>query len=90
MFNKAELITLFLVYNKVNIPCWQWFVLLYCFWFQHDVKNHRTFLKRTKYEDLHLEDLFIGNKVNIFSRQLVLLDYGDQYTARQLGSRKEK
>lgn len=38
-------------------------------------------LKRTKYEDLHLEDLFIGNKVNIFSRQLVLLDYGDQYTA---------
>ncbi|XP_057585077.1 nucleoside diphosphate kinase 7 isoform X3 [Hippopotamus amphibius kiboko] len=56
----------------------------------HDVKNHRTFLKRTKYEDLHLEDLFIGNKVNIFSRQLVLLDYGDQYTARQLGSRKEK
>ncbi|XP_029083017.1 nucleoside diphosphate kinase 7 isoform X1 [Monodon monoceros] len=56
----------------------------------HDVKNHRTFLKRTKYEDLHLEDLFIGNKVNVFSRQLVLLDYGDQYTARQLGSRKEK
>ncbi|XP_032245309.1 nucleoside diphosphate kinase 7 isoform X4 [Phoca vitulina] len=56
----------------------------------HDVKNHRTFLKRTKYDDLHLEDLFIGNKVNVFSRQLVLVDYGDQYTARQLGSRKEK
>lgn len=56
----------------------------------HDVKNHRTFLKRTKYDDLHLEDLFIGNKVNVFSRQLVLTDYGDQYTARQLGSRKEK
>ncbi|XP_036018404.1 nucleoside diphosphate kinase 7 isoform X2 [Mus musculus] len=57
---------------------------------QHDVKNRRTFLKRTKYEDLRLEDLFIGNKVNVFSRQLVLIDYGDQYTARQLGSRKEK
>uniref|UniRef100_A0A8C6HSY9 Nucleoside diphosphate kinase homolog 7 n=1 Tax=Mus spicilegus TaxID=10103 RepID=A0A8C6HSY9_MUSSI len=56
----------------------------------HDVKNRRTFLKRTKYEDLRLEDLFIGNKVNVFSRQLVLIDYGDQYTARQLGSRKEK
>lgn len=56
----------------------------------HDVKNRRTFLKRTKYEDLRLEDLFIGNKVNVFSRQLVLVDYGDQYTARQLGSRKEK
>ncbi|CAK6439833.1 unnamed protein product [Pipistrellus nathusii] len=56
----------------------------------HDVKNRRTFLKRTRYDDLHLEDLFIGNKVNVFSRQLVLIDYGDQYTARQLGSRKEK
>eukprot|EP00073_Rattus_norvegicus_P039757 XP_008767822.1 PREDICTED: nucleoside diphosphate kinase 7 isoform X2 [Rattus norvegicus] len=56
----------------------------------HDVKNRRTFLKRTKYEDLRVEDLFIGNKVNVFSRQLVLIDYGDQYTARQLGSRKEK
>lgn len=56
----------------------------------HDVKNRRTFLKRTKYEDLRLEDLFIGNKVSVFSRQLVLIDYGDQYTARQLGSRKEK
>lgn len=56
----------------------------------HDVKNRRTFLKRTKYESLRLEDLFIGNKVNVFSRQLVLIDYGDQYTARQLGSRKEK
>ncbi|XP_012584553.1 PREDICTED: nucleoside diphosphate kinase 7 isoform X2 [Condylura cristata] len=56
----------------------------------HDVKNHRTFLKRTKYDGISLEDLFIGNKVNVFSRQLVLIDYGDQYTARQLGSRKEK
>ncbi|XP_012871084.1 PREDICTED: nucleoside diphosphate kinase 7 isoform X1 [Dipodomys ordii] len=56
----------------------------------HDLKNRRTFLKRTKYDDLHVEDLFIGNKVNVFSRQLVLVDYGDQYTSRQLGSRKEK
>ncbi|XP_055480583.1 nucleoside diphosphate kinase 7 isoform X2 [Psammomys obesus] len=55
----------------------------------HDVKNRRTFLKRTKYEDLRVEDLFIGNRVNVFSRQLVLVDYADQYTARQLGSRKE-
>lgn len=56
----------------------------------HDVKNRRTFLKRTRYDGLRLEDLYIGSKVNVFSRQLVLIDYGDQYTARQLGSRKEK
>ncbi|KAI6078958.1 Nucleoside diphosphate kinase 7 [Aix galericulata] len=56
----------------------------------YDVKNHRTFLKRTKYESLHLEDLFVGNKITVFSRHLSLVDYGDQYTARKLGSRKEK
>ncbi|KAM6287073.1 nucleoside diphosphate kinase homolog 7 isoform 2-T2 [Spheniscus humboldti] len=56
----------------------------------YDVKNRRTFLKRTKYESLHLEDLFVGNKITVFSRHLSLVDYGDQYTARKLGSRKER
>ncbi|NXC17367.1 NDK7 kinase, partial [Corythaeola cristata] len=56
----------------------------------YDVKNRRTFLKRTKYESLHLEDLFVGNKITVFSRHLTLVDYGDQYTARKLGSRKER
>jgi len=32
----------------------------------------------------------VGNRVNVFSRQLHLVDYGDQYTANQLGSRKER
>lgn len=57
---------------------------------QYDVKNRRTFLKRTKYESLHVEDLFVGNKITVFSRHLSLVDYGDQYTARKLGSRKER
>ncbi|NWI22690.1 NDK7 kinase, partial [Sula dactylatra] len=56
----------------------------------YDVKNRRTFLKRTKYDSLHLEDLFVGNKITVFSRHLSLVDYGDQYTARKLGSRRER
>lgn len=48
------------------------------------------FLRRTKYDDLHLEDLFVGNRVTVFSRQLKLIDYGDQFTANKLGSRIEK
>ncbi|XP_066521683.1 nucleoside diphosphate kinase 7 isoform X2 [Hoplias malabaricus] len=55
-----------------------------------DVKNQRTFLRRTKYDELHPEDLFVGNRVNVFSRQLNLIDYGDQYTANKLGSKKER
>uniref|UniRef100_A0A4W4G7I6 Nucleoside diphosphate kinase homolog 7 n=1 Tax=Electrophorus electricus TaxID=8005 RepID=A0A4W4G7I6_ELEEL len=56
----------------------------------YDVKNQRTFLRRTKYDDLHQEDLFVGNRINVFSRQLNLVDYGDQYTANKLGSKKER
>ncbi|XP_060723672.1 nucleoside diphosphate kinase 7 isoform X3 [Tachysurus vachellii] len=55
-----------------------------------DVKNQRAFLRRTKYDDLHPEDLFVGNRVIVFSRQLNLIDYGDQYTANKLGSKKER
>ncbi|XP_027002738.1 nucleoside diphosphate kinase 7 isoform X2 [Tachysurus fulvidraco] len=55
-----------------------------------DVKNQRPFLRRTKYDDLHPEDLFVGNRVIVFSRQLNLIDYGDQYTANKLGSKKER
>uniref|UniRef100_A0A8C7LLH5 Nucleoside diphosphate kinase homolog 7 n=1 Tax=Oncorhynchus mykiss TaxID=8022 RepID=A0A8C7LLH5_ONCMY len=55
-----------------------------------DVKNQRTFLRRTKYDELHQEDLFVGNRVNVFSRQLDLIGYGDQYTGNKLGSKKER
>ncbi|XP_061744294.1 nucleoside diphosphate kinase 7 [Nerophis ophidion] len=55
-----------------------------------DVKNQRIFLRRTKYEDLRKEHLFVGNRINIFSRQLNLVGYGDRYTANKLGSKKER
>ncbi|KAG7228702.1 hypothetical protein INR49_008480 [Caranx melampygus] len=55
-----------------------------------DVKNQRIFLRRTKCEDVHQEDLFVGNRVNVFSRQLNLIEYGDQYTANKLGSKNER
>ncbi|KTG32079.1 hypothetical protein cypCar_00009201 [Cyprinus carpio] len=46
-----------------------------------DMKNQRTFLRRTKFDEIHPEDLFVGNRVNIFSRQLNLVGYGDQTLA---------
>lgn len=56
----------------------------------YDVKNQRVFLRRTKSEDVHTEDLFVGNKVTVFSRQLHLIDYGDQFTTNKLGSKTER
>jgi hypothetical protein len=40
-------------------PCWLAGVL------QYDVKNKRTFLRRTKMPDLPLEDLLLGAKVSV-------------------------
>uniref|UniRef100_A0A6I8S5A1 Nucleoside diphosphate kinase homolog 7 n=1 Tax=Xenopus tropicalis TaxID=8364 RepID=A0A6I8S5A1_XENTR len=56
----------------------------------YDIKNHRVFLRRTKYDEICKDDLFVGNKINVFSRHLHLIDYADQYTSRKVGSKKEK
>uniref|UniRef100_UPI00398F4367 nucleoside diphosphate kinase homolog 7 isoform X3 n=1 Tax=Pristiophorus japonicus TaxID=55135 RepID=UPI00398F4367 len=55
-----------------------------------DIKNHRAFLKRTKYEELRPENLFVGGVITVYARQLHLVGYGDQYTALRLGSKKQK
>ncbi|XP_024921368.1 nucleoside diphosphate kinase homolog 7 isoform X3 [Cynoglossus semilaevis] len=55
-----------------------------------DVKNQRTFLRRTVYDDIQQDDLFLGNRVTVFSRQLHLIEYADQYTANKLGIKKER
>lgn len=56
----------------------------------YDLKKHRIFLKRTKCEDITINDLYIGSMINIFSRQLTINDYGDDYTKAILGTRIEK
>ncbi|VDI00210.1 nucleoside-diphosphate kinase [Mytilus galloprovincialis] len=56
-----------------------------------DIKNHRVFLKKTKVSDcLRLEDLYIGSTVNILSRQLKFVDYGDDYTRTRFSHKKER
>lgn len=54
-----------------------------------DVKQRRTFLKRTV-TDLKLEDLYIGAAVNVFSRQLSVQGYGDEFTKKELTEKMER
>ena len=58
--------------------------------FQFDIKNHRLFLSRCKADNVRFEDLYIGSTVNILARQLNFVDYGDDFTRRQLSSKKER
>eukprot|EP00112_Aurelia_sp_Birch-Aquarium-sp1_P004899 Seg1554.1 transcript_id=Seg1554.1/GoldUCD/mRNA.D3Y31 product="Nucleoside diphosphate kinase 7" protein_id=Seg1554.1/GoldUCD/D3Y31 len=52
----------------------------------YDIKNRRAFLKRSKYEAISSKDLYIGSIVTVHSRQLTLVEYGDQYTKSKLSS----
>lgn len=43
----------------------------------YDIRNKRTFLKRSEYPGLALKDIFVGAILNIHSRKLKVTDYAD-------------
>ncbi|KAJ3099074.1 Nucleoside diphosphate kinase 7 [Phlyctochytrium planicorne] len=55
----------------------------------YDIKQKRTFLKRTK-SDLRLQDLHVGAAVNVNARQLIIKDYGDEFTQKRLSKQMER
>ncbi|XP_066249606.1 nucleoside diphosphate kinase homolog 7 [Euwallacea similis] len=50
---------------------------------------NRMYLKRTKIEGLELKDVFVGNTVRIYGRQVRITDYADCRTQRIIGKTKE-
>jgi nucleoside-diphosphate kinase len=57
---------------------------------QYDVKTKKSFLKRSKNDDLQLKDLFVGNMITILSRSMKITEYGDLFTQRALSKDQEK
>ncbi|KAI8823476.1 nucleoside diphosphate kinase [Fimicolochytrium jonesii] len=55
----------------------------------YDVKQRRTFLKRT-HIPLKLHDLYIGATVTVNSRQLLIQGYADEYTRKALEEQLER
>jgi len=55
-----------------------------------DIKNRRTFLKKCEYPSVGLKDLYIGATISIYSRQLKVVEYGDEYTTNKLSPKQEK
>lgn len=55
-----------------------------------DMKTRRTFLKRTKSDTVKLGDFFVGNTINIFSRSIKIVDFGDAFTARLIGKNQAR
>lgn len=48
------------------------------------------FIKRMACQGLSLKELFIGSIINIYSRQLKLVEYGDVFTRRKFEASSEK
>jgi len=48
----------------------------------YDLKNRRTFLKRCDYPSITAKDLYKGNTITVYSRQLEIADYGDEFTRK--------
>lgn len=55
-----------------------------------DLKHKRTFLKRCSYPSVKLSDLFIGSQINVYARQLKVLDYADEYTRNKLAAKQSR
>lgn len=51
-----------------------------------DAKTKRCFLKRCSYPSLSLKEVFVGATINVFSRPLKVVDYGDEFTRKQFTS----
>lgn len=56
----------------------------------YDMKNKKKFFSRSKICDVSLSQLFLGNKINVCSRQLDIVDFGDDYTRNQLSKGQER
>ena len=46
----------------------------------YDIKNRRMFMKRMAAPGINMSDLFIGSIINVYSRQLKLVEYGNLFT----------
>ena len=47
---------------------------------QYDIKNRRIFLKKVVYPPVKEKDLYIGSTITVYSRQLKVVDFADEYT----------
>jgi nucleoside-diphosphate kinase len=56
----------------------------------YDIKNRRMFLKRAAFGHIQSEDLFLGAILNVYSRQVKIVEYADVATRNELEGKKSR
>lgn len=58
--------------------------------FQFDRQKNKIFLKRVCVPDIDEKNLYIGAKLNVFGRQVIITKCEDEYTRKKLTSQRQK
>ena len=56
----------------------------------YDLKNRRIFLKRMQIPSLALTDIFLGNTITVYARQLKVVEYADVFTRTRFENKKAR
>lgn len=57
---------------------------------QYDLKTKKMFLKRCTYPDVALSDLYLGQIIMVYSRQLKIVEYGDLFTRNKFAHSRQR
>lgn len=56
----------------------------------YDIKNKRVFLKRCEYSNVQMKDFFVGSVLNVYARQLKIIDFADEFTRTKFEVQRSK
>ncbi|XP_066900873.1 nucleoside diphosphate kinase homolog 7 [Halyomorpha halys] len=56
----------------------------------YDKQRKKKFLNRISVEDISLNDIYVGNTVKVFNRQIKITGYANEYTKRNMGEAMQK
>lgn len=56
----------------------------------YDLRSKKMHLKRIRHEAISLNDLFVGNTLDIYGRRFKITEFADTSTKEQLYSKKER
>ncbi|CAM6086557.1 unnamed protein product [Calypogeia fissa] len=56
----------------------------------YDIKNARMFLRRIAFPELTVEQLYLGSVITVYTRRLLIEEYADEFTRRNLQQLQER
>lgn len=56
----------------------------------YDLGLKRLFLKRSVVNDVSIDEIYIGNKITVFGKTILIRDYGNSETRRLMSNMKQR